>query len=95
MDEYQKQALTFCKPKVQGSIEYSAIGLAGECGEYAEVVKKHLFHGKDLTQARLESLLELGDCLWMLAQAADAWGFMLSEVAEANLVKLKERHSRG
>ncbi len=70
-----------------------AVGLAGESGEVADLVKKHVFHGHDLDSAH--ALEELGDILWYVAFTARTLGSSLSEVAAANVRKLETRYPDG
>lgn len=67
-----------------------SLGLIGEAGEFADEVKKVVFHGKALQRNRLVE--ELGDTLWYLAVASHELGATLDEVAEANIAKLRHRH---
>lgn len=70
-----------------------ALGLAGEAGEYVEIIKKEYYHRKRFN--REAKLKELGDILWYLAIAADYEGFTLEEVARSNLEKLRTRYPNG
>lgn len=76
---------------------YCALALAGEAGEYANLVKKWIrdYPGGGLCPPtdvhRREALLELGDVLWYVAVAADSLGSSLREVAVMNEEKLRER----
>jgi len=70
-----------------------AVGLAGESGEVADVVKKHVFHGHELDRTR--ALEELGDILWYVAFTARTLGSSLSAVADANVRKLAARYPEG
>lgn len=38
---------------------------------------------------------ELGDCLWMIAEACDVLGTDLDEIMEMNIEKLKKRYPDG
>ncbi|EKC60215.1 MazG nucleotide pyrophosphohydrolase, partial [human gut metagenome] len=38
---------------------------------------------------------ELGDCLWMIAEACDALDISMTEVAIMNIIKLKTRFPEG
>lgn len=70
-----------------------ALGLAGEAGEVADIIKKHVFHGHPLDEEDVKK--ELGDILWyiaMLAYDLDTW---LSETVEGNIKKLEERYPKG
>ncbi|WP_067840614.1 nucleoside triphosphate pyrophosphohydrolase family protein [Nocardia lijiangensis] len=70
-----------------------AIGLCGESGEVAELVKKHVFHGDQLDRTLL--IGEMGDVLWYLAHLANALGVSLEDVAARNVEKLRRRYPDG
>lgn len=70
-----------------------AIGLCGEAGEVAELVKKHVFHRKPLDREAIVS--ELGDVLWYLAHLANVLGISMDEVAAENIEKLRTRYPNG
>lgn len=90
--EYQEEASKTAIYPEQYKIVYPALGLAGEAGEVAEKVKKHIRDGvlnvEDLKK-------ELGDVLWYLAAIASDLGLNLDDVADANLQKLRSRQARG
>ena len=67
-----------------------AMGLCGEAGEYSELIKKHVFHGKDLDIHA--AIKEIGDCLWYLSMCATKLNTTLEEVAIRNIEKLKARY---
>jgi NTP pyrophosphatase (non-canonical NTP hydrolase) len=71
----------------------SALGLAGEAGEFANLVKKMTAHGHPFKKTALED--ELGDVLWYLAEAATAAGLDLGEIANQNVKKLIKRYPDG
>jgi NTP pyrophosphatase (non-canonical NTP hydrolase) len=71
----------------------SALGLAGEAGEFANLVKKMTAHGHPFDQKALED--ELGDVLWYLAEAATAVGLSLNDIANQNIDKLLKRYPDG
>lgn len=92
MDEFQEECLkTAIYPKDK-AIEYTALGLASEAGEFAGKVKKFIRDGAFDDKAAAD---ELGDVLWYVATAADALGYDLSEIAENVLAKLRSRKDRG
>jgi NTP pyrophosphatase (non-canonical NTP hydrolase) len=90
IDEYQELAM-----RTAGSPDrvMPALGLAGEVGEYVELIKKWRYHGKDLDLDKAAK--ELGDVLWYVAVAARSIGLDLSDVAERNIAKLRERYPEG
>jgi NTP pyrophosphatase (non-canonical NTP hydrolase) len=69
------------------------LGVAGEAGEVADLVKKELGHGHPEDKAKVKK--ELGDVLWYVAALAETYGLSLAEVAEANLEKLRKRYPNG
>lgn len=72
---------------------YGAFAVVGEAGEFADEVKKQMFHGRSPDKYKL--LEELGDVLWGIAYSAQQLGFTLDQVAETNLAKLAKRYPRG
>lgn len=71
----------------------SALGLAGEAGEFANLVKKMTAHGHPFDPESLKD--ELGDVLWYLAEAATAVGLNLEDIASNNVDKLIKRYPEG
>lgn len=69
------------------------LGLAGETGECADLVKKCFFQdGRDI---RCDLKDELGDVLWYVVEAVSAMNWTLEEVAQHNVSKLKKRYPDG
>lgn len=95
LDEYQKETLRTAGSTQADApgLSMTALGLCGEAGEYADAVKKALFHSHPLDREHLKK--ELGDCFWYLAVAAHQLGFSLSEIANANAEKLRKRYPNG
>ena len=94
-NEYQLACLRTANPNltVKESLLNWALGLAGESGEYIELVKKEFFHKKPYTLE--EAKKELGDVLYYLTQCAHSNGLTLNDIAEANVEKLKARYPEG
>ena len=96
-EEYQAEASqTAHYPKRFSNLEYPTLGLAGEAGEVANIVKKiQRDHGGVLTdEVRGKLKDELGDVLWYISACADELGLTLREIAEFNVEKLAQRHNR-
>jgi NTP pyrophosphatase (non-canonical NTP hydrolase) len=70
-----------------------ALGIAGEAGEVADLLKKSLYHGHELSIDKLRK--ELGDVLWYVAALARIYGLTLSGVATVNIEKLRKRYPAG
>ena len=69
------------------------LGLAGEAGEVADLLKKAYFQGHPLDFARVAG--ELGDIAWYLAEAATGLGYDLDDILAANINKLRKRYPDG
>ena len=78
-------------------ISYTALGLAGEAGEFANKVKKLIRDsGGLLVDSALDGLAgELGDGLWYNSQAAREIGRTFESIAQQNLDILANRQDRG
>jgi NTP pyrophosphatase (non-canonical NTP hydrolase) len=68
----------------------AALGLTGEAGEYAEIIKKQYGHGH--TNDPSKKANELGDVLWYLADNATINAIPLSSLATDNIDKLRKRY---
>ncbi len=82
-EEYQQQAKqTALYPKRLSNLEYPTLGLAGEAGEVANIVKKiqRDFGGEITDEIR--------------AKLKDELGLTLEEIAEFNVEKLAKRHNK-
>lgn len=75
------------------ALAVNAMGLCGEAGEVAEMIKKYVGHGHRLDQEKVSK--ELGDILWYVAEMATRIGVPLEGVASLNIQKLKERYPEG
>lgn len=95
LDRYQELANRSAGAGGEGErrLMVAALGLAGEAGEFANLVKKMTAHGHAFDPASLKD--ELGDVLWYLAEAATASGLDLNEVAQDNVDKLLKRYPEG
>jgi len=85
-EEYQQKALSTAQyPSVEGVDLpiYPALGLLGECGEFADKVKKAWRNKTDLDGLGL--MRELGDIMWYAVVAAYHIGCTPSSSAPAHL----------
>lgn len=69
------------------------IGLCGEAGEVADLVKKFLFQGHSLDRDKL--VKELGDICWYFELICDILDVTRSEVEQINQQKLLQRYPNG
>ena len=93
-DSYQKEALRTDRvpaPDDAASLIVPMLGLAGETGQLLSEYKKHLRDGEAHRLFKERVSEELGDLLWYIANVASKFDLPLSDIAAANLVKVKQR----
>ena len=95
LNEYQELAArTLGRDRThEQQLANAALGLAGEAGEVADTLKKHLFHAHPLDREGM--VKELGDCLWYVAAMATVLGVELEEIGARNIEKLRRRYPEG
>ena len=96
INEYQTAALrTAQTDKLTASdlLLNAALGLCGESGEVADLLKKYHFQGHNLDIDHVAR--ELGDISWYLAVGAYAIGYDLETILQMNVDKLKARYPDG
>jgi len=76
-----------------GALINGALGITGEAGEVADMIKKHVFHGHGLDTDAL--VKEIGDVCWYVALLCTAIGVDMASVMEKNIEKLKTRYPEG
>lgn len=76
-----------------GGIFDACLGLSGEVGEFNDMIKKWIFHEKqlDIDHAKKEA----GDICWYLAMLCESFGWSLDEIMQMNVDKLKARYPEG
>ncbi len=77
---------------------YLSLGLMGETGEVAELIKKWVRDDnyEEFSEERRDLFKkELGDVLWYLTLLSDSIGSSLEEIAKLNNEKLSSRLDRG
>ncbi|PHB23074.1 hypothetical protein COE80_19370 [Bacillus pseudomycoides] len=95
LDDYQEKALRTWNTKGNKTLLASnaALGLTGEAGECADIVKKEHYHLHEIDPQEMKK--ELGDTLYYLAVLASEYGFTLRDIAETNIEKLSKRYPEG
>lgn len=76
-----------------GGIFNAAFGLSGEVGEFNDMLKKWVFHEKELDVVHAKK--ELGDIMWYVAMMCHSFGWELDEILQINVDKLKARYPQG
>lgn len=95
LNEYQQdREASFGDPMpLREQLSLAGLGIAGEAGEVADLIKKHLHHGQDLNHDKLKE--EAGDVLWYVMYTASIMGWTLEDIARANCAKLQDRYPDG
>lgn len=88
---YDQFVLQLFKADSQREMLYHAVlGVAGEAGELADAIKKHLAYGKTLD---LENVIEeIGDLRFYLQAIQNLLGLTEDQVLQANANKLAKRY---
>jgi hypothetical protein len=81
-----------CNPNI-ATLLGAGIGLSGEVGEFNEILKKHVFQGKDFDEVHAKK--ELGDILWYFLAACYALNTTPEEIYTIVSDKLHARYSTG
>lgn len=74
----------------------SSMGMCGEAGEFSEIWKKIIFHGKPYTEeTKAHAIKELGDVIWYWTNACRAMNVDPNQVIADNVTKLEARYPGG
>ena len=92
---YQRLAMRICSipyDRKDDMLRHAVFGLTSEAGEVAGIMQK-IYQGHEFDEEHIKK--ELGDCLWMIAEACEALGFDMNDVMRTNIDKLKARYPKG
>lgn len=99
-NEYQIEAMKTAPESLslgsranKDALTNAALGLCGEAGEFADIMKKHIYQGHELDSDHLAK--ELGDILWYVALGATGLGLTLETIMRMNVNKLRKRYPDG
>lgn len=93
--EYQKLAMRTCSipyDRKEDMARHAIFGLTSEAGEVAGIMQKQ-YQGHEICVDHMKK--EVGDCLWMLAEICQVFGFSMDDAMETNIEKLKARYPDG
>lgn len=104
--QYQEAALRTWNTNQDfgGRVLNAALGLSGESGEVADIVKKAIFHGHGFDPAHCPGeeegnthkiALESGDILYYISIMSHEMGYTLEDIAQMNIAKLTKRYPNG
>lgn len=93
--KYQEAAMRTSNDKltIRDHVLNGALGLFGEGGEVADLVKKAYMQGHPLERAHIAE--ELGDVCWYVAEMATALEYSVEEIMRGNIDKLRRRYPEG
>ncbi|WP_180228924.1 nucleoside triphosphate pyrophosphohydrolase family protein [Bacillus cereus] len=96
---------TWKKQDFKDAVSNAALGLTGEAGEVADLIKKAIYHGRGFTPENAipdngeidpdDVKDELSDVLFYVSAMAQEFGFTLEDVAKHNREKLEKRFPEG
>ncbi|WP_164876564.1 nucleoside triphosphate pyrophosphohydrolase family protein [Bacillus cereus] len=102
---------TWKKQDFKDAVSNAALGLTGEAGEVADLIKKGVYHGRgfhgdlrvfpEALNASTKPVLredikdELSDVLFYVSAMAQEFGFTLEDVAKHNREKIEKRFPEG
>lgn len=90
-NQYQKLAMRTAPTSMAdpgAMLNHAIFGLCSEAGEVSGIFQK-VYQGRAVDVDHVKK--ELGDCLWMIAEACTAMGFELEDVMQTNIDKLEAR----
>lgn len=97
--QYREEVLRNCPnfgtDTIEKKLSLSGLGVAGEGGEVADIIKKVLHHEVPLASVRDKIIKEMGDVYWYLEYLGATLGVTTQEVMQANVDKLRARHPNG
>ena len=76
-----------------GGIFNACLGLSGEVGEFNDMIKKWVFHEKELDMEHAKK--EAGDILWYVVMLCESFGWNMEKIMQMNVDKLKARYPEG
>lgn len=94
-DEVLRNCPNFNVDSLEKKLDLGGLGVAGEGGEVADVIKKILHHDVPFESVREKLIKEMGDVHWYLEYLAATIGVTTEEVLAANVTKLRLRHPNG
>ena len=92
---YQKMAMrtsAFNGNQKADMAAHAVFGLCSEAGEVAGIFQK-FYQGHPIDIEHIKK--ELGDCMWMIAEACTAFDLDLDDVMQTNINKLRARYPDG
>ena len=95
IEEYQEKSMRTMNWKLTSEqlLSNMILGISGETGEIADIMKKYLYQGHQLDRDSVKE--ELGDVMFYIANLCNVLQMDLKEIIEGNYYKLLERYPNG
>lgn len=93
--EVMRNCPNFSNDTIEKKLSLAGLGVAGEAGEVADLIKKILHHDVALPAVREKLIKEMGDVYWYLEYLCAAIDTTQEEVQITNVQKLHARHPNG
>ena len=94
LNEYQQAAQRTASTKTtDDKILNGIMGMCGEIGEVADILKKYLFQGHEFDREKM--IKECGYVIWYVAELAAGLGMTLEDLYQLNVDKLRRRYPDG
>ena len=95
INEYQGLAMRTSNHELskEEHLMNGVLGLVGESGEIADLIKKNRMQGHVLDIEHVAK--ELGDVCWYIAETATAIGCDLETIMKMNIYKMRKRYPEG
>lgn len=94
-EEVLRNCPNFTTDTIEKKLSLGGLGVAGEAGEVADLVKKILHHEVPLESVREILIREMGDVFWYLEYLAASLGIKTEDVLAVNVAKQRLRHPNG
>lgn len=76
-----------------GGLINACLGLSGEVGELNDLIKKWIFHEREVDMEHLKK--ECGDILWYVAMLCQSLHWDMDDIMKMNIDKLRARYPEG
>lgn len=101
-EEVLKNCPAFTETSLSHKLSLGGLGVAGEAGEIADIIKKLIHHrskGQEIWgvyNKKWDDLVkEMGDVYWYLEYLGATLGISTEDIMKKNIEKLKKRHPEG
>lgn len=94
-DEVMRTCRDFTIEPLEKKLSLGGLGVSGEAGEVADLIKKVLHHEVSLDSVKDKLIKEIGDVYWYLEYLCASIGVTSEQVKNENIKKNRLRHPNG